>query len=193
MSPRYDVPKQAPEPLARVQRFLNSIDLEHEIDWLPDWLDERGLGAELERARALRAALRSLAVANTGEPASEEAVAVVNAAAARLSPRVDANGEVHVTVEGDELDQILACPSRRCSAATGRASRRAATATGRSTTTPRTARPPGARCSSVATERRRAPTGVASRPARAGQANRCLTPRCQTPLRCFATVSVRTA
>jgi predicted RNA-binding Zn ribbon-like protein len=109
MSPRYDVPKQAPEPLARVQRFLNSIDLEHEIDWLPEWLDERGLGAELERARTLRTALRSLAIANTGERASEDAVAVVNAAAARLSPRVDARGAVHVAVEGDELDQILAC------------------------------------------------------------------------------------
>ena len=51
MSPRYDVPKQAPEPLVRVQQFLNSVDLENEVDWLPAWLDERGLGGELERAR----------------------------------------------------------------------------------------------------------------------------------------------
>ena len=66
MSPRYDVPKAAPEPLARVQRFLNTIDLENQVDWLPDWLAERGLGDELERARALRVALRGLAIANTG-------------------------------------------------------------------------------------------------------------------------------
>jgi predicted RNA-binding Zn ribbon-like protein len=106
--PRYDIPKQAPEPLARVQRFLNSIDLEHEIDWLPGWLDERGLAAELERARALRSALRSLATANSGEPASEAALAVVNGAAARLAPRIDAGARVHVAAGGDELDQILA-------------------------------------------------------------------------------------
>jgi predicted RNA-binding Zn ribbon-like protein len=106
--PRYDVPKKAPEPLLRVQQFLNSIDLEHEVDWLPAWLDERGLAAELERGRVLRTALRSLAIANTGEAAGEEAVAVVNAASARLSPRVDAGGQVHVATEGDELDQILA-------------------------------------------------------------------------------------
>src|SRR5207253_1904374 len=60
MSPRYDVPKAAPEPLRQVQQFLNSIDLEDEVDWLPGWLDERGLGSELERAQALRVALRGL-------------------------------------------------------------------------------------------------------------------------------------
>ena len=36
MSPRYDVPKAAPEPLREVQQFVNSVDLEHELDWLPD-------------------------------------------------------------------------------------------------------------------------------------------------------------
>ena len=51
MSPRYDVPKAAPEPLREVQQFINSVDLEHELDWLPDWLEERGLAGELERAR----------------------------------------------------------------------------------------------------------------------------------------------
>ena len=74
MSPRYDVPKAAPEPLRQVQRFLNSIDLEHEDDWLPAWLDERGLGADLERARGLREALRALAIANNGTAAPPAAV-----------------------------------------------------------------------------------------------------------------------
>ena len=64
--PRYDVPKAAPEPLRRVQLFVNSIDLHNEVEWLPGWLDERGLGGELERARELREALRSLVLANNG-------------------------------------------------------------------------------------------------------------------------------
>ena len=68
VSPRYDIPKAAPEPLLQVQQFLNSIDLENEVDWLPGWLDERGLAPELERARTLRSALRELAIANNGDP-----------------------------------------------------------------------------------------------------------------------------
>jgi hypothetical protein len=66
VSPRYDVPKAAPEPLREVQQFVNSVDLEHELDWLPDWLDERGLSGELERARALREALRALVLGPDG-------------------------------------------------------------------------------------------------------------------------------
>ena len=46
MSPRYDVPKAAPEPLREVQLLIDGIDLEHQLDWLPDWLEERGLPAE---------------------------------------------------------------------------------------------------------------------------------------------------
>ena len=56
--PRYDVPKAAPEPLRRVQLFVNSVDLHNEVEWLPGWLEERELGGELERARELREALR---------------------------------------------------------------------------------------------------------------------------------------
>ena len=50
--PRYDVPKAAPQPLRIVQRFLNTVDLEHGRDWLPtaealaDWLGEAGLSVE---------------------------------------------------------------------------------------------------------------------------------------------------
>jgi predicted RNA-binding Zn ribbon-like protein len=109
MSPRYDVPKAAPEPLRQVQQFLNSVDLELGEDWLPGWLDERGLGGELERARALRHALRSLAIANNGVAPEAGAVAAVNDAAARLRPEVDAGGHLHIVGDGDELDAILAC------------------------------------------------------------------------------------
>ena len=38
MSPRYDVPNAAPEPLRQVQLFLNSIDVHNSVEWLPDWL-----------------------------------------------------------------------------------------------------------------------------------------------------------
>jgi predicted RNA-binding Zn ribbon-like protein len=108
MSPRYDIPKAAPGALRPVQEFLNSVDLENEVDWLPDWLEERGLGSELERAVALRAALRELAIANSGGPAAAEAVAVVNRAAARLAPRVDAASRVSIVSHGDDLDGVVA-------------------------------------------------------------------------------------
>ena len=46
MSPRYDVPKAAPEPLRAVQLFVNSIDREHELDWLPTGSPSTGSVAE---------------------------------------------------------------------------------------------------------------------------------------------------
>jgi predicted RNA-binding Zn ribbon-like protein len=109
MSPRYDVPKAAPEPLRQVQLFLNSIDLEHEVDWLPDWLVERGLGSEvLERAQALRVALRGLAIANNGGKPKDGAIDSLNEAAMRLSPRLDEDGGLHIVSDGDALDGVLA-------------------------------------------------------------------------------------
>jgi predicted RNA-binding Zn ribbon-like protein len=108
MSPRYDIPKAAPEPLLRVQQFLNSVDLENEVDWLPGWLEERGLGSELERAEALRTALRELAIANGGGPSAAAGVEVVNRAAGRLAPRVDGNGRVSIVSDGDALDDVVA-------------------------------------------------------------------------------------
>ena len=108
MSPRYDIPKAAPEPLRQVQEFLNSVDLEKGVDWLPAWLEERGLGGELARARALREALRELAIGNSGEPPTAAALEVVNRAAERLSPRVDAEGHLSIVTGGDELDALVA-------------------------------------------------------------------------------------
>ena len=60
--PRYDVPKAAPEPLRAVQLFVNSIDLEHELDWLPTTgSPSAGSVAEPERApgRCARRCARS--------------------------------------------------------------------------------------------------------------------------------------
>jgi predicted RNA-binding Zn ribbon-like protein len=108
VSPRYDVPKAAPEPLREVQQFVNSVDVEHQLDWLPDWLDERGLGGELERARALREALRALALANNGAAVDQPALELVNGAAARLSLQLGADGRLRVSAGRDALDGIVA-------------------------------------------------------------------------------------
>ena len=108
MSPRYDVPKAAPEPLREVQRFINSVDLEHELDWLPDWLDERGLGGELERARALREALRALVLANNGATLDQPVLELVNAAAARLPLQLATDGSLRVGAARDALDGVVA-------------------------------------------------------------------------------------
>ena len=108
MSPRYDVPKAAPEPLREVQQFVNSVDLEHELDWLPDWLDERGLTGELERARAVREALRALALANNGAAIDQPALELVNGAAARLPLQLGADGSLRVGEGRDALDGVVA-------------------------------------------------------------------------------------
>jgi predicted RNA-binding Zn ribbon-like protein len=107
VSPRYDVPKAAPEPLREVQQFVNSVDLEHELDWLPDWLDERGLGEELERARALREALRALVLANNGAAIDQPALELVNSAAARLPLQLGPDGQLRVGEGRDALDAVV--------------------------------------------------------------------------------------
>ena len=109
MSPRYDVPKAAPEPLRRVQLLINSVDLQHETDWLPRWLEERGLDGEEERGRELREALRRFVLANNGIPLEQGAVDVVNRAAGRLRLQLQADGAVTIRADGgDALDEVLA-------------------------------------------------------------------------------------
>ena len=108
MSPRYDIPKAAPEPLRQVQLFVNSMDAENEVDWLPDWLAERSLEAELERARVLRGGLRALVLANNGIPLDDAALAVVNDAATRLTLRITGDGALRIDAGGDVLDGVLA-------------------------------------------------------------------------------------
>jgi predicted RNA-binding Zn ribbon-like protein len=108
VSPRYDVPKAAPEPLRQVQLLVNSADVEHGVDWLPDWLAERGLDEELERARQLREALRLLVLTNNGRAVDAHAVEVVNAAAERLFLRLDESGAPAVAGAQDALDEVVA-------------------------------------------------------------------------------------
>ena len=67
--PRYDVPKAAPEPLRQVQLLSTAPIVENAARLARrDWLAEHGLAGEVERARALREALRALVLANNGVP-----------------------------------------------------------------------------------------------------------------------------
>ena len=105
--PRYDVPKAAPEPLRRVQLFVNSVDLHNEVEWLPGWLEERGLPGEYERGQELREALRSLILANNGAPVDEAAVEIVNHALARISLELDSDGELDLAGGADAIDDVV--------------------------------------------------------------------------------------
>jgi predicted RNA-binding Zn ribbon-like protein len=91
-----------------VQRFVNSIDREHELDWLDDWFAEHGPVEEPERARPLREAFRALALANNGLPLDPVAVETMNAAAARVSLYMDPGGRVTLADGGDPLDRLVA-------------------------------------------------------------------------------------
>ena len=105
--PRYDVPKAAPEPLRQVQLLVNSVDLENEVDWLPDWLAEHGLGeSERERAAELREALRALVLANNGRRLERASLDVLNRAAVSVGLGEDA--ELRFAPRGDALDGVVA-------------------------------------------------------------------------------------
>src|SRR5438874_6581412 len=94
--------KPAPEPLSLVQRFVNSLDLDHEDEELGtpqdlrDWLAERGLigrdegvsEGDLRRAIDVREGLRALILANNGEPLDESAVERLELAASRAGVRL---------------------------------------------------------------------------------------------------------
>ncbi len=91
--PNYDLPNAAPEPLRQVQLFVNSIDREHDREWLPAWLEERGLPAsDFARAVALREALRALLRVNNLGGAEPEARATVNEAARDVRVELGADG-----------------------------------------------------------------------------------------------------
>jgi predicted RNA-binding Zn ribbon-like protein len=111
VSPRYDLPNAAPEPLRQVQLFVNTMNAESGDDWLAGWLEEHGVASELARARELRGALRALVTANNGFPAPPEAFVVVNRAASRLSLRVDAQRAVNIDGQ-DALDDVVAVAMR---------------------------------------------------------------------------------
>src|SRR5215208_2962191 len=105
----HEASKPAPEPLSLVQRFVNSLDLDHEdeeltaTESLRDWLAERDLissdervsEGDLRRAIDVREGLRALLLANNGEDLDEAAVARLERAASRAGVRVSfaAGGE----------------------------------------------------------------------------------------------------
>jgi predicted RNA-binding Zn ribbon-like protein len=105
--PRYDIPKAAPDALRGVQLFINSVDLHNEVEWLPEWLADRGLAAEYERARELREALRSLVLANNGLAPDPAALDVVNRALASLSLALDSSGALALRGSGDAIEEVL--------------------------------------------------------------------------------------
>ena len=107
MAPRYDVPKVAPDALREVQLFINTVDLHNEVEWLRDWLGDRGVVRKQKRARELREALRSLELANNGLAPDPASLEVVNRALARLSFELDAEGRLFLDGEGDALDGVV--------------------------------------------------------------------------------------
>jgi predicted RNA-binding Zn ribbon-like protein len=114
----------APEPLALVQDFCNTLDLEGEVERLtgPDelaaWLAAHGLLArgtrlgpdDLERALAVRGGLRELAMANAGQPVDGAAVGRLNRALGRaaLLARFDRGGGWRLDPGTGGVDAALA-------------------------------------------------------------------------------------
>jgi predicted RNA-binding Zn ribbon-like protein len=105
--PNYDLPNPAPEPLRGVQLFVNSIDREHDREWLPAWLEEHGLPpSEFDRAAELREALRALLYVNNVGGAAPEASAHLNEAARDV--RVELRGDEVVLVGEDPVGEVIA-------------------------------------------------------------------------------------
>jgi len=91
----HDANRPAPGELWRVQRLINTLDLEDRRDdlhapaALGPWLAEHGLAQagesfeadDLERVHAFRAALRALLLSHNGEPVDAAAVSVLDGAA----------------------------------------------------------------------------------------------------------------
>lgn len=122
-APRYDIPKAAPEGLRRVQLFVNTTDHEHgrELldapDGLGEWLSQHDLlppgaavrSADLQRARALREALRALLSATAAGREDPVAAAEVNRAARRARIELDAGpaGTAEIAVGATGVDGAL--------------------------------------------------------------------------------------
>jgi predicted RNA-binding Zn ribbon-like protein len=120
--PRYDLPNAAPEPLRFVQRFVNTIDLSHDNDWLTAFLAEQGLEApgdvELDRARVLRESIRELLYENNGQGRPRDRWAELNVAASQAGLTVDfASRELVPTAAG--LDGLLGRIAVTCLTAMG--------------------------------------------------------------------------
>ena len=108
--PRYDLPNAAPEPLRLVQRFVNTIDLSHDREWLTAWLEEEGLGplaeSDLDRTREVREAIRELLYANNGQGKPGEYLEALSAAAEAARLTIDFAAQAVVPRVGG-LDGLL--------------------------------------------------------------------------------------
>ncbi|MBN3459697.1 CGNR zinc finger domain-containing protein [Mycobacterium sp. DSM 3803] len=116
--------KPAPEPLARVQALVNTVELPDGLDRLADpadavpWLVANGLlsddarltGADLELLRDVREALRALLIHNAGgPPPSAGAMATLRAMAAGGDARAELgpDGDVRLVAAGDSVRERL--------------------------------------------------------------------------------------
>jgi predicted RNA-binding Zn ribbon-like protein len=106
------MPQPAPDELALIEAFVNTVDLEDGEEALSipaelsDWLAQHGLAEpgeilshdDLAAAIAVREALRALLLANNGGELDPAAPATLTAAAdrARLTVAVDAHGQARV-------------------------------------------------------------------------------------------------
>ena len=110
--------KPAPDPLRRVQAFINTVDLESGADRLAmaddavPWLVEHGLlapasapdPAELRLFVGVREALRALVIQNSGGPDPTPAVMAplrTVSESASVRPTVGADGRVALLADGD--------------------------------------------------------------------------------------------
>jgi predicted RNA-binding Zn ribbon-like protein len=125
-----DTPRPAPGALELVRGFVNSYDVESGGDAFGEadpvrikaWFVEQDLAdaharvtaADARRVVAVREALRSLLLANNGEPLDEAAVAVLNDVAARSPLEAQFGNAGTITVTGRDggvdgaLGQLLA-------------------------------------------------------------------------------------
>jgi predicted RNA-binding Zn ribbon-like protein len=115
----------APEPLALVQAFANTVAEEGHFRWeaigdpdsLRSWLSSRGLladgervgEADVARAKEARKALRSLLAANNGREADAAAIRALNLATerARLTVRFGADGRATLEPGAGGVDGAL--------------------------------------------------------------------------------------
>jgi predicted RNA-binding Zn ribbon-like protein len=115
----------APEPLALVQAFANTVAEEGHFRWeaigdpgsLRSWLSRRGLladgervgEADVARAKEVRKALRSLLAANNGREADAAAIRALNLATerARLTVRFGADGRATMEPGAGGVDGAL--------------------------------------------------------------------------------------
>src|SRR5436190_8441640 len=112
---------RAPGELELVRRFVNTHDVEEQTDELGDpaamraWLEESGLGvarvtrADVERATAMREALRGLLFANSGEPVDRKTIQELNTIAGRskLAVQFELSGEGRLEAAERDSDAAL--------------------------------------------------------------------------------------